>query len=124
MSVRVLQLDSNLYNMLHGIEPTADIVMTILSDNDVDSLDHIGRFRDAYVTYLNREKTEPVFVILTRTGGNNRVNYAEHNAALQRHPDYLDDADDEFDATFALFRFQPPVDMRDWLMNYLSINGA
>jgi hypothetical protein len=112
----------SLYNMLHGFEPTAGFVLHVL--NVYPSA--IPRFRDAYVTYRDEvsDKDALVMVILTRTGGANRDEFAAENAGLCLLPGYLDTADDEFDSTFALFRYALPEQWHAHLMEYLTVNGA
>jgi hypothetical protein len=109
----------SLYNALHGFEPTAPLVLGILVIHPND----IPRFRDAYVTYLNDTKTAAVMVVLTRTGSFNRETYAEENEALCALPGYLSDADDEFDATFALFRYTLPETYQKTILEHLAENG-
>jgi hypothetical protein len=85
----------------------------------------VGRFRDAWVE--KGDAGEPVIVIYTRNGGGNRECYCDEShesgclqeiiADLQEHPLYLSDEDDEFDFTYATFRFRCPADeqVRDLL---------
>ena len=73
-----------------------------------------GRFRDAWVE--KGDDGEPVISIYTRNGGGNRSDYAEVISALQAHPLYLRDADDELDSTYATFRFSAPPEARDVLL--------
>jgi hypothetical protein len=110
----------SLYNMLHGFEPTAPFVIRAL---EIDPR-RIGRFRDAYLTYRDATRAEPIMVVLTRTGGGNRPDYEEANAFLRNVTGYVDDADDEFDPTFALFRYQVPPHLRDVVMDHLKDHGV
>lgn len=81
----------------------------------------VGRFRDAYVK-------DGRLVVFTRLGGGNRecdgvftgCSGEEHSCyqpqikALQNHPLYVEDYDDEFDSTYASFVFRiPPVPVWD-----------
>ena len=109
----------SLYNMLHGYEPTASLVLGVL---EIDPR-VIPRFRDAYVTYLDDTKTAAVMVVLTRSGDGNRAAYKDENEAMRRLPGYLSDADDEFDSTFALFRYTLPETYQTTLLDYLAENG-
>lgn len=84
-----------------------------------------GRFRDAWVE--KGDDGEPVIVIYTRNGGGNRECYCHDHPEvgclekviedLQAHPLYLSDEDDDFDGTYATFRFRCPDDaeVRDLL---------
>ena len=92
------------------------ILLTLLGNPDV------ARYRAAWV-----EKSEagPVIAIYTRQGGGNRECYCadygrEHpdpscyaacNEALAKHPLYLRDQDDGFDATYATFYFRAPAEL-------------
>lgn len=99
------------------------LVAGILSIHDV------GRFRDAWV-----EKGEdgPVIAVYTRNGDGNREHIEEHDDTvvagmectctgciatyhLPEHPNYLRDADDEFDPTYATFYFSVPQEYREAL---------
>jgi hypothetical protein len=71
----------------------------------------IPRFRDVWV---NDDFTE--VTVHKRTGGGNREGYEEENAALQAHPLYLRDADDDFDSTFADFTFRLPEEEKAKLL--------
>lgn len=105
-----------MYHMLHGCEPTADIVLQML---DVDR-ESVTRFRDAYFTYQDAN-TEPVMVIMTRTGS---TSWTEaRNEQLQLLPGFIDVADDEFDSSMALFRFAVPEVARAAVLTYLTAHG-
>lgn len=113
----------SLYNALHGVNPIADILLSLVgvSPNDVP------RFRDCYI---DENKN---IAIHTRTGGGNRdfyenaarckANYPEYfeegkepfsgpwNDDLRALPGYLYDQDDDFDCTYATFYFKPDNEM-------------
>jgi hypothetical protein len=70
----------------------------------------IPRFRDCY---FNGEQ----IIVYTRTGGGNRDFYdapnddnkdGPWNSDLQGHEFYLSDEDDDYDSTYALFKFAVP----------------
>lgn len=67
----------------------------------------VGRYRDHW---LERDESgdEPALVlaIYTRVGGGNRADYAEGIAQMQALTTYVSDADDDFDNTYATFRFR------------------
>lgn len=101
----------SLYNMLFGTNPFSSLLLKILGADP----NKIPRFRDCY---LNEEGE---IVIHTRTGGGNRDAYekggsdqAEYNKDgpfnddLRAIEGYIDDADDDFDSTYADFRYKVP----------------
>jgi hypothetical protein len=64
----------------------------------------IGRFRDHWVERDGDDAL--ILAVYTRNGGGNREEYAGNNAAMQALPTYIEDADDNFDNTYATFRFR------------------
>lgn len=87
----------------------------------------VARLRDAWV---EKSGDGPVIAVYTRQGGGNRECYCDSepgrahvpeqcyaacNEALQAHPLYLSDADDDFDGTYATFRFRVPEDFHEAL---------
>jgi hypothetical protein len=64
----------------------------------------VPRFRDAWFTDDGKR-----IVILTRTGGNNRMDYVIENAKLRQLAGYYTDTDDGDDNTFAKFYYNIPV---------------
>lgn len=101
----VFVISPSLYGMLHGEDPLADKLLSILSL----SRDDFGRFRDVH---LNEDGSQ--IIARTRTGGGNRDAYESSNDALACHPLYLGDEDDDFDSTYAYFHFRMPEELRDW----------
>lgn len=87
------------YNMLFGTNPFSNTLLQMLGV----TRDDVPRFRDCF---LNQEGTE--IIIHTRTGGGNREDYHEGNAALARVAGYKGDWDDDFDSTYADFHFEVP----------------
>jgi hypothetical protein len=87
----------SLYNSLHGIQPTAALVLAMLGFTDTRE---IPRFRDAF--FIERDG-KFYAAIRTRTGGGNREEYKEANDRLRTVEGYVSDEDDAFDSTFALF---------------------
>lgn len=113
----------SLYNMLFGVNEMAPTLLAALGINE----GNVPRFRDCY---LDTEKKR--IVIHTRTGGGNRDfyeseescrdNHPEYftgkdkpsgpwNADMRKHPQFLYDRDDDFDATYADFYFSFPPDL-------------
>lgn len=95
----------NLYNLLHGYNklayPILELIRLTSSNPDLTSQCLFPRFRDAYVK-------ENEMVVLTRTGGGNRVEYSELNNKITKHSLYIKDHDDEYDSTYALWYFRIP----------------
>ncbi len=110
----------SLYNMLFGVNSVAPVLLATLGLSTED----VPRFRDCYVEGDN-------IVIYTRTGGGNRdyyeseescrANYPEYfdgddeplgpwNEDLRSNPHFVEDEDDDFDCTYAYFRFSIPGD--------------
>lgn len=86
----------------------------------------VGRFRDAWVEKDPEDGL--VIAIYTRTGGPNRAcecGYPQDhtpelcwkaaNEVLTGNEYYLRDADDTFDATYAVFRFRVPAEYQPFL---------
>lgn len=94
----------------------------------------IARYRDSWIESWDGV---PVIAIYTRQGGGNRDCYCEEygdgghpdlnsscgsNEALQAHPLYLRDADDEYDCTYATFYFKLPDELDPELRAVLTDN--
>ncbi len=122
----------SLYNMVCGTDPLAGPILGLLG---FKSMNDIPRFRDAYLD--DKVEGDPTFVVFTRTGGGNRQTYElndpEHtpegpyNDDIRRMPGYIDDFDDDFDSTFAHFRFRIPDEVRadvDKLIAELKAEGV
>lgn len=62
-----------------------------------------GRFRDVFIC----DKGENI-IVYTRTGGNNRRDYEEEIKNIRQNPNYSEDYDDNFDETYAYFKFKVP----------------
>lgn len=93
-----------MYNMLFGRNPLAELLLAMLGYTPAD----VGRFRDCFP---NGDGTE--IHIFTRNGGGNREEYSDVFAALSTHPNYLGDADDSYDCTYAIIRFSVPEKYRE-----------
>ena len=89
----------SLYNMLFGSNPAAGVLLKLLRLDP----ETVPRLRDCYLD----EGGERI-IVYTRTGGGNRDWCAEGNARLAQHPLYVGDCDDDFDSTYAYFRFRIP----------------
>lgn len=89
----------SLYNMLHGYNNNALFVLAMLKLKTADC----GRFRDAWIDEDGKH-----LVIFTRNGGGNREEYQGVIDELAKHPNYVNDFDDDFDSTYASIRFSVP----------------
>ncbi len=110
----------SLYNSLYGRNPLSPFLKAMLK---LDTDWQTGRFRDIWVG-----EGGGTIILFTRNGGGNReyccqsvVNPVEGQPAkhesgclahtietLREHPQYIDDWDDESDATYAHFQFRVP----------------
>lgn len=93
----------SLYNQVFGHNPFAAVVLATLGADPR----RIGRLRDAYIT------PEGKFAVLTRTGGGNRSDYQEQNAYMHTLPGFIEDKDDSFDSTYAVFTYEVPEDLKE-----------
>jgi hypothetical protein len=94
----------SLYNMLFGVNPFSEVLLAMLGLSRGDC----GRYRDCFT---NDDGTE--IIVHTRNGGGNREDYQSVFEALSKHPNYLNDADDDFDCTYADIRFSVPEQFRE-----------
>lgn len=114
----------SLYNAMFGTNPIAPLILKMLS-LDMTS---VGRFRDAY---LDERDGVTVLAVYTRNGGGNREHWAYSHPdksdvevevegkecsctgciqtyRIPKHPNYITDADDDFDCTYATTWFSIP----------------
>jgi hypothetical protein len=113
----------SLYNTLFGMNPASNVLLKMAGL----TMDEIPRFRDVSVDAGD-------IVVYTRTGGGNRECYAEDgdcsecyhtaNSALAAKPNYLNDTDDDFDSTYAYFRFAPLDEYKELLGALVVIGSA
>lgn len=89
----------SLYNLINGVNPAAFFFLPMLGHHP----DEYPRFRDCFV-----EQDPDRIVVFTRTGGGNREDYAEENHWITTLPGFVSDDDDDFDSTFAYWRFAVP----------------
>lgn len=89
----------SLYNMLFGVNAAAPVLLAMLGTDSGE----VPRFRDCFLSEDRKQ-----IIIHTRTGGGNREDYEDGNAYLQSLPGYQSDEDDDFDSTYANFRFAVP----------------
>jgi len=116
----------SMYNAIFGFDQLAGVLLPLLGlDPHNNGEWPVGRFRDCF---LSPDGTE--IHLYTRNGGGNREHYSEDGTPpglgcrcpaccithhLPRHPNYLRDADDSFDATYATVAFSVPDGYRDEL---------
>ena len=87
----------NMYNALFGRNPLAGALLDVLGLTEAD----VGRFRDCFVR-------DGEIHVYTRNGGGNREEYQDMLDKLADHPQWIGDADDDFDRTYCTIRFLPP----------------
>jgi len=120
----------SLYNMIFGTNPLGGILKGLLElDVDRDGIPEMpefdymecdykgdmdawceaciamryfptGRFRDIFIEEDGKHVT-----LYTRNGGGNRDVYFYVFRLLRKHPQYVDDYDDDFDSTYAYVKF-------------------
>lgn len=95
----------SLYNLLHGTNDLAPLLLAILDIDQKEDKWNSGRFRDIY---LNEDGTR--IILFTRNGGGNRESYFPDE--IKTHPNYLTDYDDSFDCTYAYIEFSVPEEYK------------
>lgn len=93
----------SLYNLLHKIHPIGPELLTHHLGLDPTK---VGRLRDCFPVAPPLGPVGEVHV-LTRTGGGNRAEFEREDAYVRKSPYYVSDSDDEYDSTYALFKFRP-----------------
>ena len=116
-----------LYNVLFGVNPLTGVLLKMLDIDQPEGKWRSGRFRDIF---LNDGGTR--IYLYTRNGGGNRECWGESDVDaegnctcpgctieehLPKHLNYICDADDDFDCTYATVTFSVPE-------AYLSITQA
>lgn len=88
----------SLYNMINGFSPACVLILPMLGRKETE----YPRFRDCFVSDDNK-----CIDIYTRVGGGNRnCGYGEEE--LYKDPNFVKTFDDEFDSTYATYRFNVP----------------
>lgn len=95
----------SIYNAIRGYNPHVTLALAMLG---FVSTAGIPRFRNAWLSNDGAK-----IVLLTRTGGGNREEYAAQNAELAKWPGYVEDRDDSYDSTYAHFTFDVPEEFRE-----------
>lgn len=108
----------SLYNLIHGFNPLAGALLSALNLTP----DACGRFRDCFLARADDGKLE--IHVYTRNGGGNRPDYIEVTQALRKHPEYIYDEDDDFDCTYATYKFSVPSKFAEALEKLAEHDGA
>lgn len=95
-----------LYNMVHGYNPACVWILPLLGRHE----NEYPRFRDCYVE--EQKDGEYLIVIYTRVGGRNR-NYGFGEEELYKDPLFVETVDDDFDNTYAEYKFRVPEKWKD-----------
>lgn len=107
----------SMYNLAFGDTSMKLYVAKVLGFDP----DTIPRYRDLWVETIPERDDALVLAIYTRTGGGNREAYMAENAAMAQHKGFIGDADDDFDSTYATFRFL--VTIKDLDQSWLPIEA-
>lgn len=94
----------SMYNMIFGMNPDADNMLTLLGKTQGD----FGRFRSVFME-------DGCIVVHTRNGGGNRDDYEGVFDEMSMHPWYSHDEDDDFDCTYANIYFKIPEAHQDFV---------
>lgn len=101
----------SLYNMLFGMNPDTDKILSLLGKTRED----FGRFRNVYLE-------DGYIVVHTRNGGGNRESYEDVFEEMSEHPWYSHDEDDDFDCTYANIFFKVPEGKHETLVALHGFN--
>ena len=104
----------SLYNMLHGMNRSSDILLSFLGL----TRDDFGRFRDCYIN------DDGNICVYTRNGGGNRESYEEVFNCMEAHKYFIRDYDDDFDCTYATYEFRVPDAFRLVVKGMMSDNDS
>lgn len=111
------------YNLMNGYQPAVFFMLPMLIDEHPDKV--IPRFRDCFIGRMTRAEDvdeygipkrklndDEVISIFTRTGGDNRDTHIIENLELKMIPGYIENYDDSFDDTFALWVYEVPKEFK------------
>lgn len=93
---------SSMYNMINGVNPATFLILPMLGKNP----NEYPRFRDCKVY------SDGQIVVLTRTGGFNRVDYAEENQIMETMATFINSVDASDDNTYAFWVFEVPEEWK------------
>lgn len=94
----------SMYSLLNGIGTATLFFLPMLGKHPGE----FSRFRDCFVLASDLPASENRICVYTRTGGNNRLDYADEIQAIQDMGWYERDEDDDFDNTYMTFYFLVP----------------
>lgn len=116
----------SLYNLVNRVQQTTFFVLPMLGKHP----EEYPRFRDCFLgkMFQNEEMdafgiprwhhgSEELISIYCRVGGGNRDRYKKEIEEMREMKDYVEDFDDEFDSTFAVFVFNVPD---KWKKDFIS----
>ena len=98
------------YNFIFGYNPYSLWIMPMLGRKE----NEWPRFRDCYVEKIGKEW---LICIYTRVGGNNR-NSGFGEEKLYEDPLFVSTEDDDYDSTYAVYRFKVP---EKWKRDFYAI---
>lgn len=101
----------SLYNMIFGMNPDTDKILSLLGKTQGD----FGRFRSVFLE-------DGYIVVHTRNGGGNREDYEDVFEEMSAHPWYSHDQDDDFDCTYANIYFKVPEGAEQTLVALCGFN--
>lgn len=119
----------SLYNQIYGVNPATFFILPMLGRHP----EEYPRYRDCFAGKFSRSEDEKdpfgiplrkvnnsidIISVYLRVGGGNRIEYQEEIEELRSHPEYINDFDDTFDNTFAIFEFSVP---EEWKADYQLI---
>jgi len=103
--------------MINGVQPSTFFILPMLGKHP----DKYPRFRDCFIgkQYSDDEVDEfgipkhkhgeeELISVYTRVGGDNKEGYKKEIAEMRKHPEFVEDYDDDFDNTFATYVFRVP----------------
>jgi hypothetical protein len=98
------------------VNPLSGILLSML---DL-TVENCGRFRDCFLAREAGEDKPLEIHVYTRNGGGNREAFQEVTDTLQKHPQYISDSDDDFDCTYATYKFKVPEQFVENLMELVA----
>lgn len=98
----------SLYNLIHGFNASCIFLLPMLDLHP----NQIPRFRDCFLS-----EDEQHIDVYTRVGGGNR-NCGCGEEKLYQHPNFVKTWDDDFDNTYATYRFSVP---EKWMNDFTII---
>lgn len=89
----------SLYSYVIGENPDANNLLYMLRV----SREYFGRYRNVFLSGDGK-----TIIVYTRLGGSNREYWKEYIDNIRKHKNYVEDWDDDYDNTYAYFRFNVP----------------